>query len=99
MENRNHMIPDEQLNAVSGGAGEQPAARFAEGDFVKIAYSASGGSRGRILVCVYNGGMGEWTYRVEYGGYQDGQWVSKGLSGRYVEESVLQPLTRSDMEL
>lgn len=98
MENKNNMVPDEQLEQVSGGAGTRPAPRYAEDDLVKVTYSTTTGCNyGRISDCEYDEELGQWTYAVEYGSYAGNRWVGRGCSNRYFPEEMLSPLGRWEL--
>lgn len=92
MENKNHLIPDDELNAVAGGAGRRPAQRFQEGDLVTVTYVRNGTSvsnYGRVSDFEYDEELGEWTYQVEFGHYVGTMWVVSGYNDTYYPQSRL----------
>lgn len=94
----NAPLSDEQLEQVAGGTGVIPPQRFQEGDRVKVEfdeYSTTKYNLGRICDCEYDEELGEWTYLIEYGYYNDanGMWVAKGSSHTYYPQSRISRLT------
>lgn len=70
MENKDSMIPEEQLEQVSGGAGYQPEPKFNVGDTVVVTYPVIPHKwleRATVTEQWYDEANSKWMYRVALG--------------------------------
>lgn len=72
MENKNHMIPEEELENVAGGAVGRVRQEFEIDDPVKV--KPYNYKEGRVINGRYDESLQTWTYELEYGRYYGTRW-------------------------